>query len=252
MRRRPFTILGLGLIIAASVLLLVSAALTIFVVSHFDGSAQSLEQGRPYFALRAPWGRGVGQICGLVFGAAVHRNSLPGPGIARRVETAARLYREGFLQHIILSGGKGEEGVASEAQVMRDVALEDGIPKGDLTLEGDSRSTWENLKYSRPLTGSCVTVIGISDRYHLARITFLARLQGWGSLQTFPSDLEPPWPFEMKSIAREVAAMVYYIILSPFVRSDYTTSALPLTGQKTSWLYDHETYSFDLSIEYLT
>lgn len=250
MKRRFFALVGLLLMSATSVLILVCAALTIFVMAHFGGSAQPLEQRRPYFALRAPRGRGVDQTCGLVFGAAVHRNSLPGPGIARRVETAARLYREGLLQHIILSGGKGEEGVASEAQVMRDVALEDGIPAGDLTLEGDSRSTWENLRNSRPLTGSCTTVIGISDRYHLARITFLAHLQGWGSLQTLPSDLEPPWPFEMKSIAREVAAMVYYIVLSPFIRSDFTTLPSKVTGKSTSWLYDHKIYSVDLSIAY--
>lgn len=239
MRRRLFALLGLILLSAVSVLLTACAALTIFVWSHFDGSAGSLEQRR-----------GVGQTCGLVFGAAVHKNSLPGPGIARRVETATRLYHEGLLQHIILSGGKGDAGAASEAQVMRDVALDDGIKEGDLTLEGDSRSTWENLMYSRPLTGSCTTVIGISDRYHLARITFLAHLQGWGSLQTLPSDLEPPWPFQMKSIAREVAAMAYYIILSPLIMSDFNTPPSKVTEESTSWLYDHKIYSVDLSIAY--
>ncbi|MDD5751833.1 MAG: YdcF family protein [Candidatus Peribacteraceae bacterium] len=159
-----------------------------------------------------PKGRGV--TCGLVFGAAVHRGSLPGPGIKRRVRTAARLYKEGLLQHIILTGGKGSQEVDSEAEVMEQVALQDGVAAGDLTLEPNARSTWENLLFSRPLTGSCDTVIGISDRYHLTRISYLAHKQGWEDIRTLPSDIEPSWPFELKSVGREVAALLYYMIIT--------------------------------------
>jgi len=198
--------------------------------------------------------RGKEEHCAIVFGAAVHKNSLPGPGIARRVATAARLYHERILQHIILSGGKGEEGMASEAEVMRDVAVADGIPAGDLTLEGNSRSTWENLAYSRPLTGSCTTVLAISDRYHLARISFLARVQGWGALSTLPSDLEAPWYFEFKSISREVVAILYYFILTSVLPTDaiptHTISFLPEHGLLGSMI--KQSVQLDLSIALLT
>ncbi|MFH0851640.1 MAG: YdcF family protein, partial [Candidatus Peregrinibacteria bacterium] len=175
--------------------------MTYKVVSNFNGTATPSNLAR---------GRGV--TCGIVFGAAVHKGALPGPGIARRVQTAARLYHEGILQHIILTGGKGEPGVASEAEVMSDVALKDGIAAGDLTLEKQARSTWENLLYSQPLTGSCTTIIGISDRYHLARIAYLASVQDWKDIRTLPSDLEAPWYFEFRSISREVAALLYYMV----------------------------------------
>ncbi|MDO8469359.1 MAG: YdcF family protein, partial [Candidatus Peribacter sp.] len=194
--------------------LLTATALTIFVVSNFSGTTNLTGQA-PLHQDFAGQGRGIS--CGLVFGAAVHKGSLPGPGIARRVKTATRLYHEGLLQHIILTGGKGEPGVASEAEVMRDVAVKEGIPAGDLTLEEQARSTWENLLYSRPLTGSCTTIIGISDRYHLARISFMAQVQGWKGFSTLPSDLEAPWYFEFRSISREVAALLYYIVLTHVV-----------------------------------
>lgn len=181
----------------------VVVALTIRVISDFSGTAH----------VDAGQGSG-GTVCGLVFGAAVHQGSLPGPGIARRVDTAARLYREKILQHIILTGGKGEPSVESEAAVMRDVALADGIAAGDLSLEEHARSTWENLLFARPLTGSCSLVIGISDRYHLARISYLASQQGFPDIRTLPSDLEAPWYFEIKSIGREVVALLYYMVIT--------------------------------------
>ncbi|ALM09853.1 MAG TPA: hypothetical protein DEB30_02335 [Candidatus Peribacter riflensis] len=201
--RKIFRILLWLIMASVSAILLIVIFLTAFVFLQFDGSfdPESLKEGR-------------GVVCGLVFGAAVHRSSLPGPGITRRVATAARLYDEGVLQHIILSGGKGEDGMASEAEVMRDVALKKGIAAGDITLEEESRSTWENLLNSRPLAAGCTSVIGISDRYHLARIGYLASRQGFPDIRTLPSDIEPSWPFELKSVGREVVALLYYMIIT--------------------------------------
>ena len=223
---RALRLLVKSVLALASGGLLLVAILTSVVIMGFRGTARIQTQDS-HTTLRAslidvPVGqqdRQMGQgsggtVCALVFGAAVHRGALPGPGITRRVGTATRLYHEGILQHIILSGGKGEDGMASEAEVMRDVALENEIPAGDLTLEDQSRSTWENLLNSRPLTGSCTSVIGISDRYHLARIAYLAHRQGWEDIRTLPSDLEAPWYFEVRSISREVAALLYYMVIT--------------------------------------
>jgi len=228
------------LLIFISLGIVILAGITFFIIWNLEGSGSRGGES------------GNGRNCAIVFGAAVHRNSLPGPGITRRVSTAARLYREGILQHIILSGGKGEEGMASEAEVMRDVAIADGIPEGDLTLEGNSRSTWENLAYSRPLTGSCTTVLAISDRYHLARISFLARVQGWGGLSTIPSDMEASWYFEWKSIGREVVAILYYFILTTLLPVDaiptHTLSLGPNIGLLGSMIKQSD--HLDLSIAY--
>ncbi|MDD5751478.1 MAG: YdcF family protein [Candidatus Peribacteraceae bacterium] len=201
---------------------LLALALTVWL--HFDGTYTGLApypgsaSGSGQALLRQGYGgQGRGVVCGLVFGAAVHGNSQPGPGIARRVETAARLYREGILQQIIMTGGKGRDGVESEAAVMRDFGIAEGIDPDVIVVEDQARSTWENLVYSRPLTASCSTIIGISDRYHLARIEYLAHLQGLQGLQTLPSDISATTAFEIKSLGREVAALLYYISLSPFL-----------------------------------
>lgn len=177
---------------------------TIYIISQFDGTADL--KG---WSGRAEEGSRV--RCAIVFGAAVHSGDTPGPAIVRRVGTAVRLYREKILQHIIFSGGKGSQEIASEAAVMQSVALKSGIPPSSITIEDHSRSTWENLRNVRPFTGSCSTIIGISDRYHLGRIRFLAAVQAYPGLQTFPSDVDSSAVFEVQSTVREVAAMLYYL-----------------------------------------
>ncbi len=161
--------------------------------------------------------------CGVVFGAAVQplRNgsgrviaSQPGPAIRRRVMTAADLYKRGSLKKIFLTGGKGEGMRLSEAEVMRREAISDGVKPGDLILESRSRSTEENIAFTKPLTGSCASIVAISDDYHLARITFLAWRSHW-KIQTFPASHASSSPLEEWSIPREVLGMIYEV-LAPY------------------------------------
>lgn len=148
--------------------------------------------------------------CAIVFGNAVYPSGLPGPGIERRVATAVRLMREGQVRRLIVSGGLTPGYPVSEAQAMQSVAVSDGVDAQMITLESHARSTWENVLFSRPLAADCSSVIGISDRYHLARIQLLARRQGWGELATYPTDDRPPSATEWKSLLRETFAYAYY------------------------------------------
>jgi len=148
--------------------------------------------------------------CGIVFGAAVRWDGTAGPSSLRRVQTAARLYKEGQIERVFITGGRGEGMRYSEAQVMFNVALEDGIDPAAIVLEEKSRSTWENLLYTKPLMEDCSSVVAISDGYHLARIRLLAQKQGWGTLQTYPADERPPLRDELNNIVREVLGLGYY------------------------------------------
>jgi uncharacterized SAM-binding protein YcdF (DUF218 family) len=172
-------------------------SLSFYVFLHFRGTAETPID------------------CGLVFGAAVHSRANPGPAITRRTLTAVRLYREGNLTSIFLTGGKGSEIQESEAAVMRKVAMLEGVDPDDIVIEGKSRSTWENIENSRPLMKDCESIVAISDRYHLARIRLLARQQKWKGIQTYPADVRAVWPFELKSTIREAFGILYYQ-LSPF------------------------------------
>jgi uncharacterized SAM-binding protein YcdF (DUF218 family) len=184
-------------VLAAIAVIVAIAALTLRVWDAFPGDA--------IFPVE----------CGLVFGAAVHSGDDPGPGIMRRTATAARLMREGKVQRLIFSGGRGEESSQSEAAVMRRVAMRAGVDPDLILLEEESTSTWENLVYARPLVEDCGSIVGISDRYHLARIQYFAKIQGWGNLPAYPADNPPNDAFIIRSVIREILAMFYYMLVPP-------------------------------------
>jgi uncharacterized SAM-binding protein YcdF (DUF218 family) len=163
--------------------------------------------------------RGTGSFsadCAIVFGAAVGARSLPGPAITRRVSTAADLYRQGNVKRLILSGGKGTLNRKSEAQVMKEVALRQGVPEEKVQMEDHSHSTWENLLNVRYLTEGCSSIVAISDGYHLARIRLLASRQGFEDLPTTAAALQgitaPEKVALRKAIVREVCAYMYYAL----------------------------------------
>ncbi len=147
--------------------------------------------------------------CAVVFGSAVHRGREAGPGISRRVETAVHLNQKGSLDRLFLTGGIGEGNALSEARVMRNVALKMGVDPEIITLEEGASSTWENIEFIKPFVEDCDGVVGISDRYHLARIKLIAWMQDV-EMMTHPADRIAPFRFEIWSILREAVGVIFY------------------------------------------
>src|SRR5690606_15628957 len=86
---------------------------------------------------------------GLVLGAALW-DGRPSPALRERLDLAYQMYREGWVQYLILSGGKGDEG-PSEAEGMKQYLVEKGIPPDRLLLEDKSRNTAENIANSKKI-----------------------------------------------------------------------------------------------------
>lgn len=187
------------------------AAAALFVWSRFDGTGT------------------LPADCAIVFGAAVY-GSRPSGAVVRRVTEAVELYKAGMIKRVFVTGGKSEGDQHSEADVMRRFALGNGVLPEDITVETQARSTWENLVYTRPLTEDCETVVGISDRYHLARIELLARRQGWGSLGTLPARDLPDPRIEFRSVLREVAGSIYYALFLDAIWNAAPTATLEDAG----------------------
>ena len=113
-------------------------------------------------------------VLGGALGAALPPRITPDLGrAADRVLHAARLYRAGKIDKIIVSGGfipwRGAQ--VSEAAMMRDLLLEWGVPISVVLLEVDSRNTRENALYSKLLIESnqIDTVLLITSALHMRR-----------------------------------------------------------------------------------
>ncbi len=100
-----------------------------------------------------------------------------------RLWQALRLYEQGKVKKIILSGGEGRiiQRGYTESESTRDFLLEMGFPADDIIVETQSRNTFENIKYSKQLLDSLHntdTVLLITSATHLPRALACTRKAG--------------------------------------------------------------------------
>jgi len=116
----------------------------------------------------------------VVLGARVLSGGIPSGALQARVEKAVELYQRGIASRLVFSGGVGDH-PPSEAQVMRALAVQLGVPVEACSLEEQSHSTEQNARYSAELLRSlgAQRVVVVSDPYHLLRARQYFRLQGF-------------------------------------------------------------------------
>lgn len=94
---------------------------------------------------------------------------------------AAQLARGGRPPVLLVSGGKGTDERVSEARAMADWLIREGIPEDHVRLEEQSRTTEENMRFSRELMLAddpgyrCVVV---TNDFHAFRAAMMARKAG--------------------------------------------------------------------------
>ncbi len=115
----------------------------------------------------------------VILGAAVYPSGKPSPTLIRRVEWGIELLKRGEAQWLLASGGAGGR-EPSEAQVMRRIAVERGIPYQHILLEERAESTWENARECAKIIREqgWRQVILVTDSYHLPRSLLAFRAFG--------------------------------------------------------------------------
>lgn len=109
----------------------------------------------------------------VVLGNAVNRRGRPNPCLRNRVEAGVWLYRAGKTERLLMSGGYDGDG-SNQAESMREMALNLGVPPERILLENQSESTYENIVFSAPLLRPYRRIAIVSDGFHVARGRWLA------------------------------------------------------------------------------
>lgn len=90
-----------------------------------------------------------------------------------RVYKAAQLYRAGKARMLIVTAGNQPWSLSpwAEADLIRELLMEWGVPKAAIFLEGSSRNTRENAVYSRNLIDSinCESSLLVTSAAHMPR-----------------------------------------------------------------------------------
>ena len=112
----------------------------------------------------------------IVFGAGLRRDGSPTAILRDRVETGARLYLEGKVEKLLLSGDNSEE-YYNEPEAMRQYAVSLGVPDTDIVLDYAGRRTYDTCFRAKAIFG-VESALLVTQKFHLPRALFLCNTLG--------------------------------------------------------------------------
>jgi uncharacterized SAM-binding protein YcdF (DUF218 family) len=151
--------------------------------------------------------------CIIVLGCSVYGTN-PSPFLQSRLMQGINLFKQGYAEHIIVSGGMGPGEDISEAEAMKKYILSKGLKEEDIIMEDRSKTTMENLSFSKEKMKerNFNSAIIVSNKYHLKRISLMAKKLGLNGSYSGVF-LKQYKSFEVKGFIREVPAIIKYYIL---------------------------------------
>ena len=154
----------IGVVVSLVVLVVVSANVWIW-----GASAGRIEElGAPDDTAAAP--------VAIVLGAAVYPSGEPSPWLRYRLDTAARLYRSGRVEAILVSGDNGRENY-NEPVAMRRYLVAAGIPAEAIALDYAGFDTYDTCVRARRLFGIERALLVTQD-FHEPRAVAICRSVG--------------------------------------------------------------------------
>lgn len=116
----------------------------------------------------------------VVLGCQV-KNGKPSRMLKSRLDAAYEYLSEHDAVNVVVSGGKGDDELISEAQCMKEYLMEKGIAAERIFMEDKSENTEENLRFSLEIienNGLCEDITIVTDGFHQLRAELIAKKLG--------------------------------------------------------------------------
>ncbi|MFT5914241.1 MAG: vancomycin permeability regulator SanA [Flammeovirgaceae bacterium] len=148
----------------------------------------------------------------VVLGNKVELNGKPSLRLKSRLDKAVEIYKLGFVNKIIVSGGFGKEGF-DEGIIMRDYLVENEIPRSRLITDSKGNTTFLTAKNTLGFAKKTDRIMVISHYYHISRTKLAFKRFGFENVVGVHanSHLEAKEPI---SIFREFVGFYYYLFRS--------------------------------------
>jgi vancomycin permeability regulator SanA len=164
-----------------------------------------------YWQARSNEGHPVDTI--VVLGAAQY-NGRPSAVLQARLNTTLEAWNAGYAPWIIVTGGKLEGDVYTEAETSRNFLVDNGVPESAILLENEGHSTEQSLDGVAKLMNDhqLHTALFVSDGFHLLRTKYIAKslgIKGYG-MAAENSPITHYSADEFFYVLRESAAIVDY------------------------------------------
>lgn len=154
----------------------------------------------------------------VVLGAAAWDDE-PSPVLRERVNHSIWLYKNGYVDKIIFTGGKGTEDKFAESEVAKEYAIKNNVKAEDIFIETKSKITEENLRYAYDIATEekFETFTIVSDPLHMKRTILIAENTGMEAYSSpTQSSAYKTWSTKIPFFFRELFYYIGYIVCLPF------------------------------------
>ncbi|MBQ9834127.1 MAG: YdcF family protein [Bacilli bacterium] len=121
----------------------------------------------------------------VILGAGI-RNGKPSPMLEDRLNEGIKLYKEGISSKIIMSGDHGRKDY-DEVNIMKEYAIDQGVPAEDIFMDHAGFSTYESI-YRAKVIFKVNKIVVVTQKYHLYRAIYIANQLG---IETYGVNADP-------------------------------------------------------------
>jgi SanA protein len=164
----------------------------------------------------------------IVLGARIWVDGTPMDMLGDRLETGVRLYEQGKVDKILLSG-EHEQVPYNQVDSMLEYVVRRGVPEEDVFTDNAGLSTYDTMYRARDVFAVTSALIVTQD-FHLSRAVYTARHLGLDAIGVV-ADLQS-YRDEAPNAAREILARVNAIIELHIThpRPSELGESVPITG----------------------
>lgn len=164
--------------------------------------------------------------CILILGAGVWGDK-PSPMLKDRLDKGIELYKSGAAPKIIMSGDHGREDY-DEVNLMKNYAIEEGVPSEDIFMDHAGFSTYDSI-YRAKEVFQVKKMVVVSQKFHLYRALYISNaldVEAYGVMAE-PKKYSGQFYRELREILARDKDFVKSI-LKP--KSTYVGESIPVSG----------------------
>ncbi len=129
--------------------------------------------------------------CIIVLGGGIRKDK-PSPLLQDRLDKAIELYKEGVSNKILMSGDHGSKD-HDEVNVMKNYAIENGVPSEDIFMDHAGFSTYDTMYRAKYIFGVKRAII-VTQKYHIFRSVYIANKLGIDAYGVPAENIKHQWP----------------------------------------------------------
>lgn len=112
----------------------------------------------------------------IVLGAALKTDGTPSDALRDRLETGVALYKIGKAPKLLLTGDDGKNNM-DEVSVMRQYAIDHGVPESAVRVDGQGYRTYESCSRAVQVLNIKKAIL-VTQNFHLPRALYLCNRMG--------------------------------------------------------------------------